>query len=177
MALIIVSGPSGVGKDFLVRQLVHSGIVQACVPLTTRTPRLAEVAGTDYQFLGIQAFQELISLGRLFEWDYVLGSYYGYPERLCDELRSGHVAVHMLSRMALRVKSRLGDDCRLIFLRSDQVQLRARLEKRGCAEAEMLSRIELLEEEVTHSVLFDLVVDGEHDKADGLLATRILNSL
>jgi guanylate kinase len=80
--LLVISGPSGVGKGTLVRRyLEERPETHLSISATTRTPRPGEVAGVHYHFLEIPGFQALREEGQLLEWAEVFRDLYGTPRR------------------------------------------------------------------------------------------------
>lgn len=78
--LIVLSGPSGVGKDAVLKKMKEQcHDVHYSVTLTTRTRREGEQDGVDYHFTSVDSFRELIATGELLEWAQVYGNYYGVP--------------------------------------------------------------------------------------------------
>ena len=77
--LIIISGPSGVGKSTICREVVRRTGAVRSVSATTRSPRADEVDGRDYYFVGPERFREMIDGGELLEWAEVFGNRYGTP--------------------------------------------------------------------------------------------------
>jgi len=77
--LIVISGPSGVGKSTIVREARSRTEAAFSVSATTRPPRPGEVDGTDYLFVDRPAFEKMIAAGELLEWAEVFGQLYGTP--------------------------------------------------------------------------------------------------
>ena len=78
--LLVVSGPSGVGKTSLCEALLaERDSLQLSLSYTTRPPRDNEIDGVDYQFVSTEAFEELKQEGGFVEWAEVHGHYYGTP--------------------------------------------------------------------------------------------------
>jgi guanylate kinase len=78
--VFVLSGPSGVGKDSVARQLKSEGFPLAyCVTATTRRQRPGEVHGTHYYFLGVDEFERMRRDDQLIEYAVVHGNYYGVP--------------------------------------------------------------------------------------------------
>jgi guanylate kinase len=90
--LVVLSGPSGVGKDSIVAKLQGSGVqLHNCVTATTRPPREGEVDGVSYFFHDLQDFNRMVSSGELLEWAMVHGHYYGTPKKaVLDTLAAGN---------------------------------------------------------------------------------------
>ncbi len=91
-ALIIISGPSGVGKDTILdalRERPRDPDYHYVITCTTRSPRPGEVDGVDYHFLEPEAFADLRDRGGLLEWAEVHGNWYGTPR---EDVRRGLIA-------------------------------------------------------------------------------------
>ena len=90
--LIVVAGPSGVGKGTVVRRLLDrdpAGLVYS-VSATTRAPRDGEIDGTHYRFVTDQEFDRLIREEELLEWAEIVGHRSGTPRRFVeDQLAEG----------------------------------------------------------------------------------------
>ena len=76
--MIIVSGPSTVGKNPFIAEACNLLPLHFYVPITTRTKRKDEIDGRDYHFISRAAFQAKISTNEIEQWDYCLKNYYGY---------------------------------------------------------------------------------------------------
>lgn len=87
--LIIISGPSGVGKGTIRRQVMSDDSLNLVysVSMTTRTKRENEVDGVDYFFVSRDEFDENIKKGNFLEWAEFVGNRYGTPKHYVDELR------------------------------------------------------------------------------------------
>lgn len=155
--MIIVSGPSGVGKSTLIGKLRAANSLEFLVPSTTREIRSEEIADQDYEFVDIGSFQAGIQSGRFADWDYALSNYYGFRE---DPLfDSGRPAItHALARMAVRLRSR-HPSIKLVFLRPAHAEAHvARLTERFDDETARMGRLEHWREELAHEALFDHVL-------------------
>lgn len=79
--VIIISGPSGVGKDAILNRMKErANSFEFIITVTTRSRRANEKNGVDYNFISPQEFQELLKNGGLLEWANVYGNYYGVPK-------------------------------------------------------------------------------------------------
>ncbi len=88
--LVVISGPSGVGKSSIAREVLAQCDAQFSVSATTRTPRAGERNKQDYRFVDRREFQRMIDAGELLEWANVFGEMYGTPaEPVLEAMRQG----------------------------------------------------------------------------------------
>lgn len=172
--LLIISGPSGVGKNRWIDIADRELAIEFVVPYTTRRPRPDEVDGRDYWFIDQADFQARIAAGFFCEWDFALGNYYGSGPELEAAIESERPAiVHALARMAVRLHVRFPSS-RLLFLEAaDLTELDRRLRERGYDDRELAERAGHWEEEVHHRVLFNRVIGD----AEGLTDEAITECL
>ncbi len=159
--LLIVSGPSGVGKSRLLDVAEQAFGFQRIVPLTTRSVRKREKPGYDYQFVSRETFRQLIIDDQLTAWDYVLGNYYGYNRELAEGITAGrNIVIQALSRMAIRIAA-ASSDVLLVSLRPrSELLLETRLAERDYDATQLALRRAHWEEEIELSGLFDIVIDN-----------------
>ena len=141
--LVVVSGPSGVGKSTIVAELArrHPQVVPI-VTATTREQRNGEVPGVHYHFLARDAFRELRDSGGLLEWAEVHGNLYGTPiDQVRGILAAGRDAILTIDPQGARqVRARV-PDALLVFVKPPTMKdLTRRLRKRGSESAESLER-------------------------------------
>ena len=141
--LVVVSGPSGVGKSTIVAELArrHPQVVPI-VTATTREQRNGEVPGVHYHFLPREAFRELRDGGGLLEWAEVHGNLYGTPiDQVRGILAAGRDAILTIDPQGARqVRARV-PDALLVFVKPPTMKdLTRRLRKRGSESAESLER-------------------------------------
>ena len=159
--LLIVSGPSGVGKSRLLDLAEQAFGFRRVVPLTTRSSRKGERPGFDYQFVSREQFRQLIVDDLLTAWDYVLGNYYGYTKDLGERIGSGqNVVIQALSRMAIRIAAAHSDVLLLSLRPSSDLLLETRLTERNYTPSELVLRKAHWEEEIELSHLFNIVIDN-----------------
>ena len=152
--MIIISGPSTVGKNPFIYRACQLYDLKYITPCTTRKIRPDEKNGVDYCFLSKHSFQSKIHSGEITEWDYCLGNYYGYTFGFPG---FGAQITHGLSRMAIRIKMKYPKETTTIFMMpssTDQIYNNLRQIYTGKS---LMLREELVEEEICHSVLFDKV--------------------
>jgi guanylate kinase len=160
--LLVLAGPSGVGKGTIVRRLRE--LVPALwesVSFTTRAPRPGEVEGRDYCFVGRAEFEALRDAGGFLEWFEVFGDLKGTPRRPVEEhLAAGDdVLLEIDVQGALKVREQFPGAV-LVFVRPPSLDdLRARLEGRGTETAAALGRrLAEAERELARAPEFDFVV-------------------
>jgi guanylate kinase len=118
--LVIISGPSGVGKDTIIAALARrprDPDYHYVVTCTTRAPRPGEVPGLSYQFLTRREFRELREAGELLEANEVHGNWYGTPRRqVADALAEGHDVILKIDVQGARVVKERVPDALLVFI-------------------------------------------------------------
>ena len=153
--IIVVSGPSGVGKTTLVETMLeHSSSIVRSVSATTRLPRSGETDGVDYHFLPKSEFERLIEQNGLVEWTKYGENYYGtLKSTLESTIKAGKDIILTIDVDGAIQLKKLGLSCLLIFILPPSVQiLRQRLEERKTeTESELNERLERAKAE------FDLV--------------------
>lgn len=168
--LLIVSGPSGVGKSRLIEVAIKSFGFGRAVPVTSRDKREGEEHGVDYEFVSKGQFRDLIRRNQLCAWDYTLRNYYGYKRDLQPRLQRGEdVVIHALARMSLRMSQTLPDTLLLFLSPSSNELLESRLVGRKYDQEEMRIRRTHWEEESEHSSLFNWVLrDGDRTPTESI---------
>ncbi len=168
--LIIISGPSGVGKG-TVRQSVFEKVdnLHYSISMTTRSRRDGEIEGKDYYFVTKPAFQEAIEKGRMLEWAEFVGNYYGTPlDKVEAQLNSGHdVVLEIEIQGALQVKEKVRDALFIFLMPTSIEELKARLRKRGSESNEIIAkRIEKAKKEIPLKINYDyVVINDDVDRA------------
>lgn len=158
--LIVISSPSGCGKDTVLRYLLqyfpHS---RKIITSTTRTPRDYEIQGKHYHFIDKKTFLAKIERDEFIEWQDVFGELYGISKEEI-EIKSNHSFIILDVLGALRLKKIMKDVPFLIFLNPPSKKvLKERLEKRNSdSPEEIKKRLERYDMEVEMSKLFDAVV-------------------
>ncbi|KAF0109189.1 MAG: guanylate kinase [Anaerolineaceae bacterium] len=167
--LVVISGPSGVGKDSVVHGLKERGLpVHFVVTATTRPRREGEVHGQDYFFVSKEEFARMIENDEFFEYAIVYGDYKGNSKQQVREaLASGKDVVMRLDVQGAATIRKLAPEAVLVFLTTqDEAELVERLKARKTDTAEDLSlRIATARQELKRAAEFDYVVVN----ADGCL--------
>jgi guanylate kinase len=142
--LIVLSGPSGVGKDTVLRELFSiEPSLHYSVSYTTRPRRRDETDGVAYTFVDDAEFDRMIERGAFLEWANIYGYRYGTSEqRVRDALaRAEDLILKIDVQGASSVRQRMEDDAVLIFLLPPSLEeLRKRLSERDTEDAEDLER-------------------------------------
>lgn len=169
--VVVIAGPSGVGKDVLIERMDEIGQIgfHFTVTATTRRRRPDEIDGINHHFFSDNEFQNLIATDELLEWAYVYGNYYGVPKKQVQAaLTNGnHVIIRVDIQGAKRIRE-LVPDALLLFIIPPSIDvLRKHLELRGVnSETEMNSRLAAAAEEICQSDVFDYVITNEEDQLD-----------
>ncbi|MFP4395514.1 MAG: guanylate kinase [Anaerolineales bacterium] len=168
--LIVISGPSGVGKDTVVSWMQERGIpFHFVVTATSRPPRPGEVHGEDYFFVSEAAFETMIAEDELLEHAVVYGQYKGVPKQQVREaMASGKDVVMRLDVQGAATVRAIAPDAVLIFLSaSSEVELFDRLRRRKMdTEEQVRRRMEAAREEMRRLPIFDYVVINHESHVD-----------
>ncbi|MBI2953099.1 MAG: guanylate kinase [Chloroflexi bacterium] len=160
--LIVLSGPSGVGKDAVIARLKEKGYPwHFTVTVTTRPPRPGEVHGQSYFFASQDQFDDMIEQGELLEWAVVHGYCYGTPRNQVREaLRAcKDVFLKIDVQGAAQVKRRVADAVFVFLGPEDMDHLIARMMQRGTESTEqMATRVDAAYEEMRHLPEYDYLV-------------------
>lgn len=145
--LVVVSGPSAVGKDTILEQLLSAPEklprpVRRCVTVTTRPARHGEQDGLDYYFLSVPQFHEMASADGFLEYANVFGNWYGTPRQWVAEQRAAGVDVILKIDVqgGLAVQERVADAILVFFRPPSLEELERRLRARGTETDEQIAR-------------------------------------
>jgi len=173
--LIVISGPSGVGKDTVLQRMKERELpFHFVVTATTRPPRPEEVDGEDYIFVSSEKFAEMIEKGELLEYAIVYNDYKGIPtEQVRQALASGVDVVMRVDVQGAASLRKLSPEAILIFLTTqDEQELVRRLELRKTESPEGLKlRIATARQEFKRIGEFDYVVVNRENRIDEAVDT------
>ena len=165
--VLVITGPSGVGKGTLIRLLLDRFPRMALsVSATTRPPRPGEVDGVDYHFLSPEEFQHRIDAGEFLEWAEYAGNRYGTLRSELD--RDAHPLVLEIELQGARqVRERVPDAVSVFIAPPSEEALRTRLVGRGSDAPEQIDRrLEVARDELAAEDEFDhVVVNDDLDAA------------
>ena len=160
--LVVISGPSGVGKDSVVQRMKERGFpVHFVVTATDRPPRPNEVHGRDYYFYTTAEFEQLIARGELLEHARVYDELYGTPlEPVARARRQGIKLLLNIDPQGARSLQQQGVPARYIFVMPPSLEvLRQRLVGRRTDDAaEIAKRLARAEAEMAQADHYDHVV-------------------
>ena len=157
--LIVIAGPSGVGKGTIVRSLLqrHREFYLS-VSATTRKPRAGEQEGKDYYFVNRQEFEEAIADGELLEWAEYAGNYYGTPKsKVKAQIDRGNWVILEIELAGARAIAKIFPDALRIFILPPSIEeLEQRIRNRGKnSEESIAKRLALAKAEISASDEFD----------------------
>lgn len=141
--LIVVSGPSGVGKGTICKELFKSSDdIHLSVSVTTRAAREGEVHGKNYFFISKEAFQSMIENDELLEYAQVYDNYYGTPKGfVMDQLEEGRdILLEIDIQGALQVKERYPEGVFVFIVPPSMEELRNRIVGRGTETLEAINK-------------------------------------
>ena len=167
--LIIITGPSGVGKGTVVKNILKKNKnIWLSISATTRKPRQGEEHGKDYYFLTTKKFKEMINNEMFLEWAEFAGNYYGTPINIIKEkIKNGFkVILEIEVEGACQVREKFPETISIFLLPPNKKELEKRIRNRGTdSEKSILQRLERADFEMSSSDDFDYVLKNyEIDK-------------
>lgn len=168
--LIVLSGPSGAGKDALLTKMKESGYpLEYITTVTTRTQRAEETDNVDYHFVSTRKFQEMVKNNELLEWANVYGNWYGVPRQPVKEAldRGQDIIVKVDTQGAATIKKILPEAVFIFVMPPSEEECVTRLKRRRTEPPFNLAlRIKTAEEEIKQLPLFDYVVINKRGEID-----------
>ncbi len=172
--LIVLSGPSGAGKDAVLARMRELKLCLVYITtVTTRPRRASEIDKVDYCFVSKEHFQNMIQNNELLEWACVYDNWYGVPKRPVQEaLRQGKDVIVKVDVQGANTIKKVAPQAVFIFLIPPSLEdLHQRLEQRNTESTEALSvRTKAAEAEIKELPLFDYVVISRSKEIDRAVA-------
>ncbi|HEY8491928.1 MAG TPA: guanylate kinase [Dehalococcoidia bacterium] len=175
--LLVLSGPSGVGKDSVLKRMQDLGVpLYYAVTVTTRPRRPEEVDGVDYRFVTPAEYRAILESGGFLEHANVYGNLYGIPkEPIREALAQGRDVIVRIDVQGAATIRRVVPEAVQVFLAPPSLEaLEERLRQRKTERPDALQvRIQKAREEMQALSRFDYVVVNEDEKLDAAVE-RIL---
>lgn len=175
--LIVLSGPSGVGKGTVRKALFESEghNFTYSISMTTRQPRAGEVDGEDYYFVTREEFEKRIKDGKFLEYAEFVGNYYGTPiDKVEENIAAGkEVVLEIEVEGARQVKQKMSDAVFIFIAPPSFNALHERLKRRGTERQEVINeRLEKARRELRLMNDYDYIVinDEVNNAADRIRA-------
>ena len=167
--LVVVSGPSGAGKDTIVNELMKKKDTKAWVSIsmTSREPRGSEENGKDYFFVTKEEFEENIKKGNFLEYATYNDNYYGTPKHKIDEYLNKGIDVILIIEIqgALQIKDLIPEALFIFIMPPSMEELKKRLVNRGTDKPEkIINRFKRAYEEINEVTKYNYVVVNDKVK-------------
>ncbi|MEG0276117.1 MAG: guanylate kinase [Coprobacillus sp.] len=164
--LIILSGPSGVGKGTVRQELFKDESLNLAysISMTTRKPRPTEVDGTDYFFVEEEDFKEKIEQGELLEYAKFVGNYYGTPKFHVEQLlnEGKNVVLEIEVQGALQVMQKCPDALTIFLVPPSFEELERRIRGRRTEEETVVKeRLDKARKEIATKEEYKYVVEND----------------
>ena len=141
--LIIITGPSGVGKGTVVKELLdRNKDIWLSISATTRNPRVGEKDGLNYYFISEERFKDMIDKKEFLEWAQFAGNYYGTPLSTVNEkIEKGFIVLLEIEvEGAKQIKEKFPEALSIFLLPPSKAELEKRIRNRGTEKEEAIER-------------------------------------
>ena len=164
--LIIITGPSGVGKGTVVKELLdRNKDIWLSISATTRNPRVGEKDGLNYYFISEERFKDMIDKKEFLEWAQFAGNYYGTPlSNINEKIEKGFIVLLEIEvEGAKQIKEKFPESLSIFLLPPSKEELEKRIRNRGTEKEEAIDRrLSRANYEIASSNQFDFVLTN-HD--------------
>jgi guanylate kinase len=172
--LLVLSGPSGAGKDAVLTRLKELGFpLEFIVTVTTRPRRNSEKDNIDYHFLSRESFQQMIERRELLEWANVYSNWYGVPKEPVKQALDGgrDTIIKVDIQGATTIKKILPQAVFIFLMPLSKNELLTRLKERDTeSETDLALRLKTAEEEIKRLPMFDYVVANRQGQIDQVVS-------
>ena len=167
---IVLSGPSGIGKDAILTRMKESDYpLEYITTVTTRPRRAKERDNVDYHFVSTESFQEMITGNELLERANVYGNWYGVPKKPVKQAldKGQDIIVKVDIQGATTIKKILPEAVFIFLIPASMEELAIRLKQRQTeSPSDLALRTKTAEEEIKQLRLFDYIVVNKQDEID-----------
>ncbi len=164
--LIILTGPSGVGKGTVIKEILGKDKnIWLSISATTREPREGEKEGENYYFLNQKKFKEMIKQNLFLEWAQFAGNYYGTPlSSVNEKINNGFtVLLEIEVEGAKQIKEKFPNALSIFLLPPDKEELERRIRNRGTEKEEAIKkRLLRANYEISTSNQFDFALINQN---------------
>lgn len=180
--VIVIDGPSGVGKDSVMLGLINKypNTYQKFANTTTREKRPGEIEGINYHYVTETEFLEALKNKEVYEHTYRFGNYYGMSKKAISNVwAKGKIPINNCDIIGIRETKKLyGKNCLTVFIKASRADVEARLTSRGDDSEKRQERLAAYEEYMSRESEFDFAVENKNlDKAVDELHDFIVNYL
>ncbi len=160
--LIIITGPSGVGKGTIVKEILDKEKnIWLSISATTREPRRGEKEGENYYFLSDEKFKNMINKKLFLEWAQFAGNYYGTPlSSVNEKIEKGFIVLLEIEvEGAKQIKDKFPEALSIFLLPPNKEELEKRIRNRGTEKEEAIKkRLSRAKYEISFSGKFDFAL-------------------
>ena len=178
--LIILTGPSGVGKGTVVKEIIgKEKNFWLSISATTREPREGEKDGENYYFLNQEKFKKMIEQNLFLEWAQFAGNYYGTPlSSVNEKITKGFtVLLEIEVEGARQIKNKFPNSLSIFLLPPDKEELERRIRNRGTEHAEAIKkRLLRANYEISVSTQFDFALINHNVDETAIKIIKLIKS-
>ena len=178
--LIILTGPSGVGKGTVVKEILDKEKnIWLSISATTRGPREGEKEGKNYYFLDKKKFKEMIEQNLFLEWAQFAGNYYGTPlSSVNEKIKKGFtVLLEIEVEGAKQIKEKFPNSLSIFLLPPDKEELERRIRNRGTENEESIKkRLSRSNYEISSSNQFDFALTNKNVNETAMRIIKLIQT-